>query len=713
MSSQDSLATSSNPLKVPRQPSTSSPSSSEQNVSPFSNSLNNKVEKTTTTTRSRSSSNVVLPSKFSHSPSSLSPSSPKLSESEKDAIAFSFYKNLIGNKELKIHNPEEGGNADLNQLHLLRMPQTPVSPSLLLFNNKNKKTFRRKSSKQKDNEENGDDVEDPFSYTSEEGSEEEEEGEEIEPTALITAFRPDFDKKKSKTNSRLIAPLPSSSSFHVKNSEPVVAIDDEYSETTPLQSKFTPKYSLESPASTEYAADDLASSSVGPDSPLLLLVGANRDSHHQQSRKASSTIAVEIDEIPSQIIFSEHNSGSAGVGGSARSNSKTGSGSGKMGNVNNSDKEEREERNEESDHRRRRRIHSSNQQQQQQQQTEAKEDGEEELIELLSTSQVNKHKSSSIRALYNLFCSMAGAGTLQLPLALSQSGWLGIVLIMMSSIFSNYTAKILIRSMYAKPAKKLRTYVDIGGYAFGLPGRLITRFFQVLTLFGICTLFQLLACLFFFFFCCFVFFNLNSLRFSFLATNFQTIFQIYPNKFTSTLFHLEWTLICALLVLPISYLKTMKEISVLAFFGSAASLIVAIITIVLTCISIATNGVATTTYVASSWSNLALGFATVNFCFTGHPVFPTIENNMKNPKRFRFLIDFTFVLLIVLYLPMAILSYLVWVAKQKKSKHQSKLKLKIQFKPKRLMDLEFKVPSFSHSQTILSKSPPLQSSEFT
>jgi len=96
------------------------------------------------------------------------------------------------------------------------------------------------------------------------------------------------------------------------------------------------------------------------------------------------------------------------------------------------------------------------------------------------------------RAVFTAIANMAGVGVLGLPSSLAQSGWSGLILLVLTCIMECYTGKILIYAMNAE-GRTLRTYQDIGRAAFGEAGYMWTLVFQNLTLLFVTTLFLILA----------------------------------------------------------------------------------------------------------------------------------------------------------------------------------------------------------------------------
>ena len=70
-------------------------------------------------------------------------------------------------------------------------------------------------------------------------------------------------------------------------------------------------------------------------------------------------------------------------------------------------------------------------------------------------------------AYFNVVCVVAGTGTLGLPHAFAQGGWLGILILILASSMAIYSGIILIQCLYCKPGERLHDYKQIGKAAFG------------------------------------------------------------------------------------------------------------------------------------------------------------------------------------------------------------------------------------------------------
>ena len=166
-----------------------------------------------------------------------------------------------------------------------------------------------------------------------------------------------------------------------------------------------------------------------------------------------------------------------------------------------------------------------------------------------------------------VLCTMAGTGILQLPLSIAQGGWVCLAVILGVALLTNRTGLWLIECLYyagkdgqegllttaSDKAVRLKDYPTIGERAYGRGGRIVSQIFHKATLFGVTTLFLILAA-------------------KFLQEGFGNDgFQIAA---LNALDNRAYTLIAGGIVLiPVLLIPTLKEVSFLAGFGLAASMV--------------------------------------------------------------------------------------------------------------------------------------------
>lgn len=217
-----------------------------------------------------------------------------------------------------------------------------------------------------------------------------------------------------------------------------------------------------------------------------------------------------------------------------------------------------------------------------------------------------KGRTSLVGTVFNFVCVCVGAGILGLPIALKLVGWFGIVLMFIVAFVSNSTAKFLIGCIHAPVPEgvKIRCYEDIGAACFGNIGRRFVSVLQSVTLVGVSTIFLVI-----------------------IGGNMS---RLVKNN-VSFGSHV-WVLIFGCCIMPIAWLKTMKEISFLAFFGAFSSAMVAGTIMFKGFIDGTSESFKTTDFFIGS--GLPNAFNTIVFSFGFHSVLPHIEMMMENREDF-------------------------------------------------------------------------------
>jgi len=125
------------------------------------------------------------------------------------------------------------------------------------------------------------------------------------------------------------------------------------------------------------------------------------------------------------------------------------------------------------------------------------------------------------------------------------------------------------------------------------------------------------------------------------------------NTLVSSITLHSWVFIFGAFLIPVSWLKTMTEISFLALFGFMASLIVGTIIIVNGFLS-DTDSVAHETF---DESGLSLGFNIIVFSFGFHSVLPTVEYEMAQPEHFPKVANISCLIIGIFYFVVALAGY--------------------------------------------------------
>ncbi|GMI06379.1 hypothetical protein TrLO_g3728 [Triparma laevis f. longispina] len=261
--------------------------------------------------------------------------------------------------------------------------------------------------------------------------------------------------------------------------------------------------------------------------------------------------------------------------------------------------------------------------------------------------------------LFQLLCTMAGTGILQLPFTIAQGGWAALILVVIVGIMTNWTGKLLIQSLYLNPAgyERIPGYPEIGEAAFGRFGYFFVQFFHKSTLFGVSTIFLVLAAKF---------------LLEGLGGGGEGILNHAVTFDPSVDWTSVWTLVAGAFVLfPVVYYRTLGEYHVLSLLG-ALSTVLAVVVVVffaiyLNPITADDANMDDDTYVFSPPTHKLLdvtlmpsAFSAIVLSFGGAANFPTIEGNMEKPHFFAKTLNKAFIILVILYLITAIAGYYTW-----------------------------------------------------
>ncbi|XP_054713383.1 uncharacterized protein LOC129222852 [Uloborus diversus] len=227
---------------------------------------------------------------------------------------------------------------------------------------------------------------------------------------------------------------------------------------------------------------------------------------------------------------------------------------------------------------------------------------------------------------------MAGSGVLALPKALAEAGWGGLVLLFVICINTLYSV-ICLGRCWSILEERYEEYQDIkfrypypaiAYRAVGPKMRYIVSVCLQVTLMGVATVFLLLS----------------SQLISSLASKLGVDFCF-------------WILILAVILCPLMWLGTPDD------FWPAA--VVALVTTVSACIlivvDISMEQSASTSHKSPDIASFFLSYGTILFSFGGASTFPTFQNDMKDSKQFSKAAIAGFSVLLLLYVPVAVMGY--------------------------------------------------------
>ncbi|CAO3595192.1 unnamed protein product [Absidia cylindrospora] len=215
-------------------------------------------------------------------------------------------------------------------------------------------------------------------------------------------------------------------------------------------------------------------------------------------------------------------------------------------------------------------------------------------------------KGSFMTAYFNIVCVVAGTGTLGLPHAFSQGGWLGILILLLAYFMSVYSGIVLIRCLYYKPGHRLHDFKEIGVAAFSWPGYIISSCLHFLNLFGCPALYLVLA-----------------------GGNMVTLLKGTVGELN----HTYWTIIWGVfLLIPSLVLKTLREVTAIAAIGAVCTMMAVFIVV----IQSPMNRLDNPNNSGVIWTGFPSSLATIAFSFGGNNTYPHVEHALKKPHQWKY-----------------------------------------------------------------------------
>ncbi|XP_030475590.1 amino acid transporter AVT1D [Syzygium oleosum] len=219
-----------------------------------------------------------------------------------------------------------------------------------------------------------------------------------------------------------------------------------------------------------------------------------------------------------------------------------------------------------------------------------------------------REQCSVAQATLNGINVLCGIGTLAVPHAVREGGWLSLLLLLLFCIICFYTGILLKRCLEGSPG--LKTYPDIGQAAFGMSGRLVIAIILYMELYASCIEYTILM-------------SDN------LATMFPKTHMYIGGMYLTS--HQIFAIATTLVVLPTVWLRNLGLLSYLSAGGVVASILVVICLLwlgVVDQVGFHPSGT------IIDLANLPFALGIYSFCYSGHSVFPNIYSSMKEPSKF-------------------------------------------------------------------------------
>lgn len=221
---------------------------------------------------------------------------------------------------------------------------------------------------------------------------------------------------------------------------------------------------------------------------------------------------------------------------------------------------------------------------------------------------VDNTGTTFFRTCFNGINTLLGVGILSIPFALSQGGWVSLLLLLALAVLCWYTGLLLQRCM-TNP--QIKSYPDIGQKAFGQKGRIAISILMNLEIYLVAVELLILEG--------------DNLHQLFPHTG----FDIGSIKVGGRQF---FVLLTAIVVLPTTWLKTLGLLAYVSAGGVLASFL--LIVSVFWVGAVGGVGFHHEGDLVLQWRGLPTAISLFLFCYCGHAVFPTLCNSMKNRRHF-------------------------------------------------------------------------------
>ncbi|XP_035662326.1 amino acid transporter AVT1J-like isoform X1 [Branchiostoma floridae] len=257
------------------------------------------------------------------------------------------------------------------------------------------------------------------------------------------------------------------------------------------------------------------------------------------------------------------------------------------------------------------------------------------------TGHAQKKGLTVITAALFLVGEMAGSGVLALPRAVVDTGWNGVVMLILCCAVAGHNGIMLgrcwniLQLRWPEYRDHVRDpYPAIGERAFGKVGKVAVSVCVNITLFGVATVFLLLA-----------------------AENLQTLVQdLSPHN--STFSFCFWLIILAGALTPFTWLGSPKDFWPAAVAATVATVLACVLMFIGVLVDIPNFKHAKDQQ--EDIKAVFLTFGTILFAFGGASTFPTIQHDMKEPEKFYRSVVLAFAALLLMYLPVSIAGFLVY-----------------------------------------------------
>ncbi|EQC37907.1 hypothetical protein SDRG_04925 [Saprolegnia diclina VS20] len=230
-----------------------------------------------------------------------------------------------------------------------------------------------------------------------------------------------------------------------------------------------------------------------------------------------------------------------------------------------------------------------------------------------------------IKTGFSLFCVVCGIGTLSMPGNYARAGyaWATIATIFMASI--NVYASVCISKLMLVAPKNVKTLGDIGGWVFGLPGRISIVIGHML----VCTMAPIM----------------------FLVLGGTILTVLFPDSYDDT----TWIILMGLSLLPICLVPTLKESAGQAAAGAIGIILADAIAIYLLIANVDVPENVSPPSPELSLSGVTMVFGSLSLAYAAGIIIPSLQREHSEPARMPRVITVTLTIVSLFFLLVSIL----------------------------------------------------------
>ncbi|UYV62429.1 hypothetical protein LAZ67_2000508 [Cordylochernes scorpioides] len=264
-----------------------------------------------------------------------------------------------------------------------------------------------------------------------------------------------------------------------------------------------------------------------------------------------------------------------------------------------------------------------------------------------NVTEKKKKGLSLILTVIFIVAEMSGAGMMAFPLAFTNSGWLGVGMLIWYCFNAAYTGILLGRCWIILEERWPEYKTELGDPYPTIGEKAVGRWVKGITTESLCRIpvsilshITLLGC---------------GVVFILLISKFLQ--QMLPNQGIS---FCVWVLILTAILMPVSFLGSPHDFWFMAVAALATTVIACVIALVVMAQDYTNIAYQPTVMPALSFKEFFLALSTFSFAFGGSSTFPSFQNDMKNRNKFQKAVVIAYGILLVMFLSVGVSGFLVY-----------------------------------------------------